>query len=99
MLLSVTALVHASPSGVIGWGVRHGVEPLLIGSVLHWFTLAGMIRYAHPSGYPLVVYVRFAPIPEVSPETSATQPPHLPPELNEGISLRCASSSRSVGLA
>ncbi len=35
MLLSVTALGFASPSGVVGWSVRHGVDPLLIGSVLH----------------------------------------------------------------
>lgn len=41
MLLSAAALVHASPSGVVGWGVRHGVETLLIGSVL---------RRVRPSG-------------------------------------------------
>ncbi len=35
MLPSTTAFVHASPSGVVGWGVRRGVETLLIGSVLH----------------------------------------------------------------
>ena len=35
MLLSVAALGFASPSGVVGWSVRHGVDPLLIGSVLH----------------------------------------------------------------
>jgi hypothetical protein len=32
---SVTAFGFASPSGVVGWSVRHGVDPLLIGSVLH----------------------------------------------------------------
>jgi hypothetical protein len=32
---AVTALKLASPSGVVGWLVRHGVDPLLIGSVLH----------------------------------------------------------------
>jgi hypothetical protein len=35
MLPSVTAFGFASPSGVVGWSVRHGVDPLLIGSVLH----------------------------------------------------------------
>ena len=35
MLPSVTALKFASPSGVVGWLVRGGVDPLLIGSVLH----------------------------------------------------------------
>ena len=35
MLLSVAALGFASPSGVVGWSVRHGVDPLLIGSVLY----------------------------------------------------------------
>ena len=35
MLPSTTALKRASPSGVIGWLVRGGVDPLLIGSVLH----------------------------------------------------------------
>ena len=35
MLPTVTALKFASPSGVVGWLVRHGVDPLLIGSVLH----------------------------------------------------------------
>ena len=35
MLPSVTALGFASPSGVIGWSVRRGVDPLLIGSVLY----------------------------------------------------------------
>jgi hypothetical protein len=41
MLPSVTALVHASPSGVFGWGVRHGVDPLLIASVLHRLNALG----------------------------------------------------------
>ena len=41
MLPTVTALVHASPSGVFGWGVCHGVDPLLIGSVLHRVSLSG----------------------------------------------------------
>jgi len=35
MLPSATAPKLASPSGVIGWLVRGGVDPLLIGSVLH----------------------------------------------------------------
>lgn len=35
MLPSVAVLKLASPSGVIGWLVRHGVDPLLIGSALH----------------------------------------------------------------
>jgi hypothetical protein len=35
MLPAATALKLASPSGVIGWLVRHGVDPLLIGSALH----------------------------------------------------------------
>ena len=35
MLPSVAALGFASPSGVVGWSVRHGVDPLLIGLVLH----------------------------------------------------------------
>ena len=30
-------------STVAGWGVLHGVDPLLIGSVLHRFTLAGIV--------------------------------------------------------
>jgi len=41
VLPSATALVHASPSGVVGWGVRHGVETLLIGSVLHRVSPSG----------------------------------------------------------
>jgi hypothetical protein len=41
MLPAATALVHASPSGVVGWGVRHGVETLLIGSVLHRVSRSG----------------------------------------------------------
>ena len=39
MLLSVPALGFASPSGVVGWSVRHGVDSLLIGSVLHRLSL------------------------------------------------------------
>jgi hypothetical protein len=35
MLPSVAALGFASPSGVVGWSVRHGVDPPLIGLVLH----------------------------------------------------------------
>jgi hypothetical protein len=35
MLPSVTAFGFASPSGVVGCSVRHGVDPLLIGLVLH----------------------------------------------------------------
>jgi len=35
MLPSATALKFTSLSGVIGWLVRRGVDPLLIGSVLH----------------------------------------------------------------
>ena len=35
MLPSVAALGFTSPSGVVGWSVRRGVDPLLIGSVLH----------------------------------------------------------------
>jgi hypothetical protein len=35
---------------------------------------------------------------QVSRETSATQPRHLPPGLNEGPSLCCASSAHPVGL-
>src|SRR5690606_34648157 len=35
MLLAVAARGFASPSGVVGWSVCHGVDPLLIGSVLH----------------------------------------------------------------
>jgi hypothetical protein len=35
MLPSAMALKRASPSGVIGWLVRGGVDPLLIGSILH----------------------------------------------------------------
>ena len=35
-------------------------------------------------GFSLAGYVRFAPIPQVSRETSATQPRHLPPGLNDG---------------
>jgi hypothetical protein len=41
MLPSVTAFGFASPSGVVGWSVRHGVDPLLIGSVLHRVSLSG----------------------------------------------------------
>ena len=32
---SAMALKRASPSGVVGWLVRGGVDPLLIGSILH----------------------------------------------------------------
>ena len=35
MRSSVTTLKLASPSGVVGWLVRGGVDPLPIGSVLH----------------------------------------------------------------
>ena len=41
MLPSVSALGFASPSGVVGWSVRHGVDPLLIGSALHRVSLSG----------------------------------------------------------
>ena len=41
MLPSVTAFGFASPSGVVGWSVRHGVDPLLIGSVLHRVSRSG----------------------------------------------------------
>lgn len=41
MLPSVAALGFASPSGVFGWTVRRGVDPLLIGSVLHRVSLSG----------------------------------------------------------
>ncbi len=52
MLPAVTALVHASPSGVVGWGVRSGVDPLLIGSVLHRLNS----EWVDPSTLP---YLRF----------------------------------------
>jgi hypothetical protein len=42
MLLSVLAIGFASPSGVVGWSVRHGVDPLLIGSALHRVSLSGI---------------------------------------------------------
>ena len=35
MLPAATALKRASPSGIIGWLACRGVDPLLIGSVLH----------------------------------------------------------------
>lgn len=41
MLPAVPAFVHASPTGVVGWGVRHGVKTLLIGSVLHRVSRSG----------------------------------------------------------
>jgi len=41
MLPSVTALKFTSHAGVFGWLVRHGVDPLLIGSVLHRVNAAG----------------------------------------------------------
>lgn len=41
MLPSATALKRASPSGVVGWLVRGGVDPLLIGSVLRRVSLSG----------------------------------------------------------
>ena len=41
MLPSVMAFGFASPSGVVGWSVRRGVDPLLIGLVLHQVSLSG----------------------------------------------------------
>ena len=49
-------------------------------------------------GFRLAGYVRCAPIPKVRTKTSATQAFHLPPGLNDGISLCCASLSHPVGL-
>jgi hypothetical protein len=50
MLPSVTAIKFASPSGVVGWLVRGGVEPLLIGSVLHRLRppVSSFERASHP---------------------------------------------------
>jgi hypothetical protein len=42
MLPSAMALGFTSPSGVVGWSVRHGVDPLLIGSALHRVSLSGV---------------------------------------------------------
>ena len=55
-----------------------------------------LIRSAHPSGYPLVIYLRCAPIPQVSPETSTAQTSNLPPELNDGIIFTAALSVESL---
>ena len=49
MLPAVTALGFASPSGVVGWSVRHGVDPLLIGSVLHRLNAGGGVPPSFPS--------------------------------------------------
>jgi hypothetical protein len=46
------------------------------------FTFA-LIRSAHPSGYPLVVYLRSASIPQLRTRSSTAQTAHLPPELND----------------
>jgi hypothetical protein len=44
-------------------------------------------------------HLSMASSPQVRTWSSDTQPPHLPPLLNDGTSLCCASSSRCVGLA
>ena len=43
MLPSVTAFGFASPPGVFGWSVRHGVDPLLIGSALRRVESSGIV--------------------------------------------------------
>ena len=55
MLPSATALKLASPSGVVGSLVRRGVDPLLIGSALHWVETSGIVVYtgiAPPARFP-----------------------------------------------
>ena len=66
-----------------------GPEPFPAG--LHMNSLFD-VATLHPPGSLTAVYVRFAPIPQIRTETSATQPPHLPPELNEGIYPLCGSA-------
>jgi len=44
MLPIATALVHASPTGVVGWGVRSVVR-ILIGSALHWVNAGPLPRF------------------------------------------------------
>ncbi|MEI6654185.1 MAG: hypothetical protein WCP45_05400 [Verrucomicrobiota bacterium] len=43
MLPSATALKLTSLWGVVGWLVRCGVDPLLIGSALHRVSLSGIV--------------------------------------------------------
>ncbi len=52
----------------------------------------GFASLRSPCGLPAAGYVRFAPIPQVRTQSSATQPPHLPPGLKRTASLCCASS-------
>ena len=52
-----------------------------------------------PCGLPAAGYVRCAPIPQVRTQSSATQPPHLPPGLKRTASLCCASSPGPIGVA
>ncbi len=53
MLLTATSLKFASPSGVFGWLVRGGVDPLLIGSILHRVSLSGnfAVRFRTPARF------------------------------------------------
>lgn len=54
MLPSAMALGFASPSGVVGWSVRHGVDSLLIGSALHWVESSGIfaVLIRTPARFP-----------------------------------------------
>ncbi len=49
ILPAATALKLAWPSGVVGWLVRGGVDPLLIGSVLHRLNALGGVPPSSPS--------------------------------------------------
>ena len=54
MLPSVAALGPASPSGVVGWSVRRGVDPLLVGSALRRVESSGnfVVLFRTPARSP-----------------------------------------------
>ncbi|GAA5479033.1 hypothetical protein Hhel01_02535 [Haloferula helveola] len=95
MLPAAAALVHASPSGVVGWGVRHGVETLLIGSVLHrlrppaallrFITLRLVLRLLRPPSFAKATADRLltshCPATVRSPQVMARCSAALPPHL------------------
>lgn len=73
MLPSVSVFGFASPTGFIGWPVRHGVVPLLIGSALHRVSP------------PVSQFKRASSSPRLVPSTTMASADFPPPE-SGGIS-------------
>lgn len=68
MLPSVAAFGFAWPTGLIGWPVRHGVDPLLIGSVLYRVSP------------PVSLFKRASLSPRLVPSTTMASADFPPPE-------------------